>query len=250
MKIIEFLHEETYSGETNLDLWIHENKGWVSEKLNVNRQQEFPKYESFDLLILHGGAQHLWDKVHDSWLEAEVAFVRETLKRQKPVVGFCLGSQIIAEALYGVVFKAEQKEVGWVQILPLSGASDHSLMKGLEQGFESFLWHWDHFSLPQHCCSLAFTKLARNQLFFSLQVPAVGIQFHPEYTKEMIEYYIKNYYEELIEGTNDSRSTHDLLEELQGKPDNYRLFKQLMDNSLEWFKQKFEFTTDEKKRKG
>lgn len=239
MKIIELFHEETYSGETNLDLWLNENKGWVSEKLHVYRQQELPRYESFDLLILHGGAQHLWAKSRDPWLLQEIAFVQETLARRKPVIGFCLGSQIIAEALYGIVFKAEQKEVGWINVLPVLRAGDHSLLRGLEQGFETFLWHWDHYSLPQYCQSLAYTPRANNQLYVSNKVPAVGMQFHPEYTKAMIAYYIQNCYEELIEGTKNMGSMDNLLAELQKKPDTYRLFKKLMDNSLEWFHQKF-----------
>ena len=116
MRVVGFIHDQDHPEVSNIDLWAQEY-GYQSKRIFVYENHGFPEFDSYDLIILHGGAQHLWDKEADPWLYQEVRYVREALRKNKPVIGLCLGSQIIADVLGGKVYRAEEKEVGWYKQL-------------------------------------------------------------------------------------------------------------------------------------
>ena len=113
MRIVEIIHDADHPKWSNLDQWVGENPSFNTRKIEFYQQWQWPKLHSFDLLILHGGSQHLWNKYATPWLYQEIDFVKETLAKGLPVLGFCLGSQIIAEALGVKVYPSPRREVGW-----------------------------------------------------------------------------------------------------------------------------------------
>ena len=238
MKIIEFIHDDAHPEESNIDLWVKKNS-FSTKKVYIYKNSDLPDYSSYDLLLLHGGAQHLWAKADYPWLKKEIAYVKKTLELKKPVIGFCLGSQILAEALGSNVFKADISEIGWYGITPRLQSKKNTLLYGLEDGFETFLWHSDHYHLPANCESLAFTKAAQHQIFVSTIYPAVAYQFHPEYTKEIISHYCETFYDSDWKGIVGDGDKDIFLQGLERRTDTLPLFEELMTNALDWFSVKF-----------
>ena len=237
MRICEFIHDHDHpETPSNIDLWVQNNKEMTTEKIWVNGAERLPDPDQYDLLILHGGSQHLWNKDADPWLQGEIQYVREMLEAGKPVVGFCLGGQIIAEALGQRVYPAKVKEKGFYDILPVQGSKGHILMNGLEEGFISFEWHSDHYDLPEGCVSLAYTPAAENQYFYSTRVPAVGFQFHPEYTKDIILSSVRDFDQEYWSISGRVYGRKYFIERLEELQETYGLFSQLMKNTLKWLK--------------
>lgn len=132
MRIIEFIHDEDHPViPSNVDIWVDRNPHLHSQKMLVRNIDIYPRFDSYDLLILHGGEQHLWDKAADPWLSGEVDYVRRALESNKPVIGLCLGSQIIAEALETPVFKGHQSEIGFYNVSCRSGYLGHPILNNI-----------------------------------------------------------------------------------------------------------------------
>jgi GMP synthase (glutamine-hydrolysing) len=234
MKITEIIHDEDFLLPSNIDKWVQKNDGVTTQRILAS-SLEFPPLQSYDLLILHGGVQHLWDKRSDKWLIKETEYVKTVLQNKKPVIGFCLGCQIIAQALGAYVFNTHNLELGFYNLKIRKSKKSIGIIKGLEDGFESFSWHQDHFELPKSCTSPAFSKLTKNQIIVSDTFPVVGFQFHPEYTKEIIRNYASQMDSAKWKTINNRASTKIFLKWLESCPDTFPLFEQLMENSLAYF---------------
>ncbi|MFL0195177.1 type 1 glutamine amidotransferase [Clostridium sp. WILCCON 0269] len=235
MKIIELIHDKDHPKATNVDFWLKENKNNSSQKFKAFNPEDYPELKGIDLIIIHGGSQHLWNKNDDAWLINEIEYVKEALKNNIPVIGFCLGAQIIAEALGGKVYKAKEKEVGWLNIKITMEGKKHKILEGLKQGFKTFLWHSDHYSLPQNCMVLGYTEAAPNQIFISNTYKAIGFQFHPEYTKENVKIYADEYEDDVWSGGRFASGKSNILKETEKIEGNYELFKKIFTNSIDWF---------------
>jgi GMP synthase (glutamine-hydrolysing) len=112
--------------------------------------------------------------------------IRKAVQLGCPVLGICLGSQLIAKALGGTVYKSDIPEIGWFQIdVTAAGLSD-PVFAPLESPITVFHWHQDTFQPPPDAALLATSPTCRNQAFrWGRNI--YGIQFHPEMTPEMIE---------------------------------------------------------------
>lgn len=235
MRIVEFIHDfDHLTIPSNLDLWLAAEHIGSTRKIRVYEDEKLPDFSEYDLLILHGGVQHLYDMKSDPWLANEIDYVKKALQIGKPTVGFCLGSQIIAKALGAKVFKAQTGETGFYSIQTKNQA--HPLLKGLHESFPSFEWHADHYTLPHGFVSLAFTAAAQNQIIADRAHKAVGFQFHPEYTKEIIRQYVAMLPDSKWSDENGTFCTSDFIKKLNDRPDTYALFKQLLENAVEYFK--------------
>ena len=139
--------------------------------------------DAYSGLILMGGPQSANDP--NPALADEMQLIRDAVREQKPVLGICLGSQLIAKALGARVFRNAQKEIGWSAVhLTEEGARD-PLFSGIPNSSVFFHWHGETFDLPEGAVWLAYSDGCRHQAFrYSSNV--YGIQFHPEITPEMI----------------------------------------------------------------
>ncbi|MFT8888010.1 MAG: hypothetical protein ABF904_04260 [Ethanoligenens sp.] len=214
MRIVEFLHDDDHlTIPSNLDIWMEKNGMATSKKIHIDRNEDFPKLYEFDVAVLHGGRQHLWNKDADPWLYGEVEYVRMLLNEKKPVIGFGMGAGILAQALGAPAYRCGDEEQGFYYIRPWKEGCAHPLLRGLERGFFAYMRHSDHYALPVHL-SLARSSLSPSAMFAADDVPAVGFQFHPEYTPAIIA----------AKGGNFSRHTED----------TYPIFSRLMENTLLW----------------
>ncbi len=137
----------------------------------------------YDFLIILGGPWSLYDNY--PWLKSETAFVRAAIDAGIPVLGICLGAQLIAASLGADVLPCGAREIGWYGIeLTPEGVQD-ALMGRLHPEETVFQWHGDTFELPAGAVHLAASPLCRNQAFrYGDKVYA--LQFHLEVTAAMV----------------------------------------------------------------
>jgi GMP synthase (glutamine-hydrolysing) len=140
--------------------------------------------ESHSGLIIMGGPMSANDNLPG--LRDELALIEKALHDDVPMLGICLGSQLIARALGARVFRNAELEIGWEPVWLTGTAKDDPVLGGIPSPETFFHWHGETFDLPQGAEWLAYSKKCRHQAYrYGRRV--YGIQFHPEITAEMIE---------------------------------------------------------------
>ena len=142
-----------------------------------------PDPARYDGLICMGGAMSVNDGL--PYLEREARWIAQAMEAGRPVLGVCLGAQLIAKALGARVYRNPVKEIGWFEIeLTGEGAAD-PLFAGAAQRETVFQWHGETFDLPPGARWLASSPACRHQAF-RIGASAYALQFHLEVTPEMI----------------------------------------------------------------
>ncbi|MFD1955055.1 type 1 glutamine amidotransferase [Paenibacillus thailandensis] len=159
--------------------------------------QALPSQDSFDLLIVCGGPMSVYEEEANPWLRPEKSFLKQAIADAKPVLGICLGAQLIAEALGAKVSRNRHKEIGWHPIKRTD--SGHPLFRSMPPAFHSFQWHGDCFELPEGCERLATNECAQNQAF-AYGDRVLALQFHLEPTPASIEAMVGHWASELTDG--------------------------------------------------
>lgn len=145
-----------------------------------------------DGLIILGGAVGVYEAETYPYLSDEIRLIEKALGGEKPILGICLGSQLLAAALGAKVYKSGRQEIGWHAVKSSAAAQDDALWNGIEKEFWAFHWHGDVFELPAGAVSLASSSLTEHQAF-RFGEKAYGILFHPEATGEIILSMTKNF---------------------------------------------------------
>jgi GMP synthase (glutamine-hydrolysing) len=138
-----------------------------------------------DLLIVLGGPIGVYETRDYPFLKRENAMVERRLEAGRPVLGLCLGAQVMAKALGARVYKGRRKELGWSP-LELTDAGRKSVLGELGPRTAVLHWHGDTFDLPRGAELLASSPLYANQAF-AWGRPALGLQFHIETTVRGLE---------------------------------------------------------------
>ena len=142
-----------------------------------------PPFDDFDALMIFGGSMHADQNDGHPWLAPEKEFIRRALERGVPILGVCLGSQLLAEAAGAAPFRMPEPEIGWYDIeITEAGAAD-PVVGPLAPSVELFEWHHYAAPLPPGAVELARTP-ASLQAFRIEGKPAWGLQFHAEVTRE------------------------------------------------------------------
>jgi GMP synthase-like glutamine amidotransferase len=142
-----------------------------------------PQTSIADGLIFLGGPMSVNDPL--AFLDVERQVIIEAIERNQPVLGICLGSQLIAQALGGRVYPSIQKEIGWFDIRTTDAAHNDALFRDLRDRETVFHWHGETWDLPAGATLLASSDACPNQAFrFGSNV--YGVQFHPEVSPAMI----------------------------------------------------------------
>lgn len=132
-------------------------------------------------VIVTGGPQ----SANDPELHSELEWIRSALRQGIPVLGICLGAQLMAKALGARIYKNAEWEIGWAPIHLTPAAKDDPVFDGIPSPTTCFHWHGETFDLPSGAELLAYSDKCRHQAF-RYGRNAYGVQFHPEVTPEMI----------------------------------------------------------------
>ena len=154
--------------------------------------------ESYDGLAVGGGAQAAYQTDLFPYLADEIRLVRQTVTAQKPVLGLCLGAQLMAAALGGSVRPSGFAEIGFYPVVLEPPADFDSLWTGMPKEFVPAHWHGDIFELPPGAMPLGHSQLTPRQAY-RLGPHSYGFQFHLEMTPEIFEEMVGSSREELLE---------------------------------------------------
>jgi len=144
----------------------------------------FPDVTQAAGLIFMGGPMSANDDL--PYLRQELQLISQAIERRQPVLGVCLGAQLIAKALGAKVYRNAVKEIGWFEIHLTEAAACDPLLAGLGPAETVFHWHGETFDLPPGAEWLAYSEACRNQAFRA-GAGVYGLQFHLEVTPAMIE---------------------------------------------------------------
>jgi len=171
----------------------HENLGWICNALEAHgiaydyagsdTAVEEARLHDAGALIFLGGVMSANDNL--PFIRREIEHIRAAIVRGQPVLGICLGAQLIAKALGARVFKNAIAEIGWAPITFTNAAQRDPLFADLPPSETVFHWHGDTFDLPDGAELLASSAVSRHQAF-RLGDRVYGLQFHLEVTPDMI----------------------------------------------------------------
>jgi len=187
---LHILEHEASCGLGNIEEWLLK-RGVQHHTTRFHLGEAAPELGADDALLVLGGSMNAYQDGDYPHLRDVRALTRAALGSEKRVLGICLGAQIMADALGGEVVRASEKECGWLEVQRLPDAALSPLLDWLppQQSFVS--WHGDTFALPQDAVFGA-TSAAELVQAFSWGQRALGVQFHPEATADIVNGWIND----------------------------------------------------------
>jgi GMP synthase (glutamine-hydrolysing) len=177
------------------------SKGFRIRYVNFGRHPDsHPSLEKYNGLIVLGGPMSVNDTKGHGHLKTEMQLIEEALKKDIPILGICLGAQLVAHVLGASVRRAKEKELGWYNINLTDKGKADPVFKGFNSSEKVFQWHADTFEIPRGGLHLASSENCLGQAFrFGEKV--YGMQFHLEVDQAMIHRRLRVRYiqEEMLE---------------------------------------------------
>jgi GMP synthase (glutamine-hydrolysing) len=147
--------------------------------------------DSYDAVLVFGGAMHADQDAHHPWLNEESLWLQQVLGRHTPVLGICLGVQLLARAAGAWVGRMpDGPEIGWHTVeLTEAGRAD-PVVGALPPRFDALQWHHYTYALPAGAVELARSSACAQA--FRLGEACWGVQFHPEVTEAQLKGWIED----------------------------------------------------------
>jgi len=197
MRVLSIVHEPGSTGGGGLFEDLVEERGDRLERVVMVEEDlsgvDAP--ERYDAIMVFGGAMHPDQDAERPWLADEAVFIREAVAREVPLFGVCLGSQLIARAVGAKVGPAPSAEVGWHTVHLTDAGREDAVVGVLPERLDAFQWHYYGFQLPDGAELLADNDATRQA--YRLGERTWGVQFHPEVTRHMLDYWFVAGEEEL-----------------------------------------------------
>jgi GMP synthase (glutamine-hydrolysing) len=161
--------------------------GFRIRYVNFSRQPDArPDVSRYHGLVVLGGPMNVDQADRFAHLSTEIVAIRDALKRDIPVLGICLGAQLLAAALGATVRPHSVREIGWYRLHPTAAAQADPLCRHFDGSQHVFQWHAYTFDLPPGAVHLASTPTCPNQAF-RFGERAYGLQFHLEADDALIQ---------------------------------------------------------------
>ena len=171
-------------------------RGHLLEEWSLAWDTPLPRpLDAYGAVFVFGGAMHADQDEHHPWLREEDLFLHRLLDLHTPVLGICLGAQLIAKAAQAPVHPASEAEIGWFPVELTEEAAEDPVLSSLPQSFVAFQWHYYTHGLPAGAVELARSEACMQA--FRLGANAWGVQFHPEVTLDQVEGWVAEDEEEL-----------------------------------------------------
>jgi len=169
--------------------------------------------QAYSALVFMGGPMSVNDDL--PWITQELQLIRQAARVDMPVLGHCLGGQLIAKALGGKVEANAHKEIGWHTVRRAENACADDWLHELPEQFEVFHWHGETFSIPDGADQILSSRFCQNQAF------AIGntlaLQCHVEMTVAMVKEWVSQYKNELQSPNESLQAPHLILENVENK---------------------------------
>ena len=190
----QVLQHVGFEGLGSISQWL------VDQKANIACTRFFesdplPPPGSVDMIIVMGGPMSANDEDRFPWLKPEKQFIRDAIIRGIPVLGICLGAQLIASAMGATVYRNPVKEIGW---FPVRSTPTAAGCFEFPKEFVPFHWHGETFELPAGAVRLAKSDACENQAF-QINRNVLGLQFHLETTFESASALLENCRTEIVQ---------------------------------------------------
>ena len=214
-----------FEGPGSIEPWLRAAGHHVTRTPFYTDGTTLPDVPDIDLLIVMGGPMSVNDEQQFPWLVAEKAFIRRTIDAGKPVLGICLGAQLIASAMGARVYPNPTREIGWFPIHGCTAPGTNNF--SFPSSVDVFHWHGETFDLPPGATPLASSAACQLQAF-QLGTSVIGLQFHLETTPASARDIVTHCSAELIPGDH----VQDAATILSATPEQYRTSNHLMDTVL------------------
>lgn len=191
-----YLQHVLFEGLGNIEDWLN-RAGYTITCSRLYDSPELPDVDELDFLIVMGGPMSVNDVSDYPWLVEEKAFIRDFIDTGKPVLGICLGAQLIASAMGARVYPNPEKGIGWFPVQ--AAVSSNQAAFPFPQEITAFHWHGETFDLPPEAIHLATSEGCKNQAF-QLGTSVIGLQFHLETTPDSAHQIVSNCRDELVPG--------------------------------------------------
>lgn len=167
-------------------------------EVRIDKGETVPaSVDGYSGIVLMGGPMSVNDDL--PWIPPLLALIREAVDKDVPLLGHCLGGQLISKALGGVVSKNPVKEIGWgeVQVVDHPDARDWF---GELQGFNSFHWHGETFTVPEGATHVLSSPYCANQAY--VMGKHIGLQCHIEMTPDMVKMWTDQWKNDIASAAN------------------------------------------------
>ena len=192
---VHVLQHVPFEGIGSMECWLADQNA-NTRYTRFYESTKLPDPRQIDLVIAMGGPMSVNDEREHPWLASEKEFIRQSTRFGLPVIGICLGAQLIANALGARVYPGSHTEIGWFPVEALDTDGDAFQ---LPSGVPVFQWHRETFDLPAGAVRLAGSEACENQAF-QIGRNIVGLQFHLETTPESAALILENCRGELVQG--------------------------------------------------
>jgi GMP synthase (glutamine-hydrolysing) len=164
-------------------------RGHTLEEWSLAWDAPLPRpLDAYSAVLVFGGAMHADQDDHHPWLREEDFFLQRLLDLHMPVLGICLGAQLLAKAAHAPVYPVEEPEVGWFAVELTDAGADDPVLGRLPRTFDAFQWHYYAHDVPAGAVELARNRVCTQA--FRLGDSAWGVQFHPEVTLHQVQSWI------------------------------------------------------------
>ena len=154
--------------------------------IRIDQKEKVPADPGpFAGVVVMGGTMGVYDQGKLTHLKEEIVLLEKALQKEKPVLGICLGAQLLAAAA-GAEVKPGEKEIGWVLVHKMPEACKDPVLRRLPENFHALMWHGDHFALPKGAIHLLGTQKCACA-GFRIGKKAYGLVPHLEMTAAMID---------------------------------------------------------------
>jgi GMP synthase-like glutamine amidotransferase len=183
MRVLSIVHQTDAAAGVFADAVAE--RGHSLEEWVISAAPEPPSpVEGYGAVLVFGGAMHVDQEDRHGWLHDERLLLQRLHADEVPLLGVCLGGQLLAKALHAHVRRLPSPEIGWADVALTPEADDDAVFAGLPASFTSFQWHSYHFELPESAVPLARNE--RCLQAFRAGPASWGIQFHAEVTRESV----------------------------------------------------------------
>jgi len=223
---LHYLQHVPFEGPAAIKAWA-KDRGHELTSHRVFGGGSLPEANAMDGLCVMGGPMGVHDSDKFPWLDLEIDYIRRFVDSGKPLLGICLGAQLIAHAVGARVSKNPHKEIGWFAVHSDPQAQQHPLGCVIPDGLSVFHWHGDTFAIPDSAIPLASSAACQNQAFV-LGDSVLGLQFHLEATQPWAERLIAHCSDEL-DGSTYVQTGAEMLSDPQRFVESNRVMAQLLD---------------------